>query len=160
MTEVTTIGLYLAKKAFQVHGVDAAGAVTVRRQQVLAFFAKLPPVSGRNGGMRDGALLGARDRQAWPRCADPAGLCEDLCPPQHERPNQRLSSRRPTTGPVGRGDLRGGKPAVDALCRGQDRDAQAAAGIRKVREMLVRQRTMLINTLRGLMAEFGIVVAE
>jgi transposase len=37
---------------------------------------------------------------------------------------------------------------------------QAAAGIHKVREMLIKQRTMLINTLRGLMAEFGIVVAE
>ena len=36
---------------------------------------------------------------------------------------------------------------------------QAAAAIHKVREMLVKQRTMLINTLRGLMAEFGIIVA-
>jgi transposase len=47
MKEVTTIGLDLAKAVFQVHGVDAAGAVTlrraVRRRQVLAFFAKLPP---------------------------------------------------------------------------------------------------------------------
>jgi hypothetical protein len=37
---------------------------------------------------------------------------------------------------------------------------QAAAGIHKVREMLIKQRTMLINAMRGLMAEFGIVVAE
>jgi transposase len=37
---------------------------------------------------------------------------------------------------------------------------QAAAGIHRVREMLVKQRTMLINTLRGLMAEYGIVVTE
>jgi transposase len=45
---------------------------------------------------------------------------------------------------------------------------QAAAGIHKslplartgVREMLVKQRTMLINTLRGLMAEFGVVAPE
>src|SRR5712692_8114671 len=47
MKEVTTIGLDLAKAVFQVHGVDAVGAVTlrrtVRRRQVLAFFAKLPP---------------------------------------------------------------------------------------------------------------------
>src|SRR6516162_11181956 len=46
MAEVTTIGLDLAKRVFQVHGVDAAGVVMVRRalrrQQVLAFFAKLP----------------------------------------------------------------------------------------------------------------------
>ena len=47
MTDITTIGLDTAKSVFQVHGVDADGKVIVRRQlkrrQVLAFFAKLPP---------------------------------------------------------------------------------------------------------------------
>ena len=47
MTTITTIGLDLAKKVFQVHGVDAEGEVVVarklRRKEVLAFFAKLPP---------------------------------------------------------------------------------------------------------------------
>lgn len=45
--DITTIGLDLAKSVFQVHGVDASGAVavrkTLRRSQVLPFFAKLPP---------------------------------------------------------------------------------------------------------------------
>jgi transposase len=47
MTKITTIGLDLAKKVFQVHGVDAEGKVVfarkLRRKYVLAFFAKLPP---------------------------------------------------------------------------------------------------------------------
>src|SRR5207237_2028258 len=47
METVTTIGLDIAKSVFQVHGVDAAGQVVVRRQlkrrYVLAFFQKLPP---------------------------------------------------------------------------------------------------------------------
>ena len=47
MTRITTIGIDLAKKVFQVHGVDAEGNVVVarklRRKEVLAFFAKLPP---------------------------------------------------------------------------------------------------------------------
>ena len=47
MTEIPTIGLDLAKKVFQVHGVDASGAVVVRRalrrSQVLTFFGKLAP---------------------------------------------------------------------------------------------------------------------
>jgi transposase len=47
MTTITTIGLDLAKKVFQVHGVDAEGKVVVarklRRKEVLAFFARLPP---------------------------------------------------------------------------------------------------------------------
>ena len=46
MQTVTTIGLDIAKSIFQVHGVDAAGQVVVRRQlkrrYVLAFFEKLP----------------------------------------------------------------------------------------------------------------------
>jgi transposase len=45
--QITTIGLDLAKSVFQVHGVDAAGQVVVRkslrRAQMLAFFSKLPP---------------------------------------------------------------------------------------------------------------------
>ncbi len=47
MNEVSTIGLDLAKNVFQVHGVDAAGKVVVRRQlrrsQVIPFFKKLAP---------------------------------------------------------------------------------------------------------------------
>jgi transposase len=47
MEQLTTIGLDLAKRVFQVHAVDAAGAVrlrrSLRRKQVLTFFAKLPP---------------------------------------------------------------------------------------------------------------------
>ena len=46
MQAVTTIGLDIAKSVFQVHGVDAAGQVLIRRQlkrrAVLAFFQKLP----------------------------------------------------------------------------------------------------------------------
>lgn len=45
--QVTTVGLDLAKRVFQVHGVDAAGQVVVRRKlqraQVANFFASLPP---------------------------------------------------------------------------------------------------------------------
>ena len=47
MQAITTIGFDIAKSVFQVHGVDAAGQVIVRRQlkrrQVIAFFQKLPP---------------------------------------------------------------------------------------------------------------------
>jgi len=47
MRSISTIGLDVAKSVFQVHGVDAAGQVVIRRQlrrrHVLAFFQKLPP---------------------------------------------------------------------------------------------------------------------
>ena len=83
MQTVTTIGLDIAKSVFQVHGVDAAGQVVIRRQlkrrYVLAFFQKLPP-----------CLVGieacasshhwSRELQALghTRAADAAGLCEAL----------------------------------------------------------------------------------
>lgn len=153
MAEVTTIGLDLAKTVFQVHGVDAAGAVVVRRslrrRQVLAFFAKLPPClvgieacATAHHWARELARLGHEVRLIAPAYAkayvrrnkndpaDAAAICEAV-----SRPSMRF---------------------VTIKTEAQ----QAAAGIHKVREMLIKQRTMLINTLRGLMAEFGIIVAE
>jgi len=60
---ITTIGLDLAKNVFQVQAVDTAGSVVVRKRlrrgQVLAFFAGIPPLDW-PGSLRDGASLGAR----------------------------------------------------------------------------------------------------
>src|SRR4029450_13795318 len=78
MGDVITIGVDLAKSVFQVHGVDAAGAVVVRRQlrrrQGLSFFAKLPPclvgmeacATAHHGG-REIERLGHRVRLMPPR---------------------------------------------------------------------------------------------
>ena len=67
--QITTIGLDLAKHWFQVHGVDAAGKVVVkrrlRRAEVVEFLRDAGAVSRRHGGLRDGAPLGARADRAW-----------------------------------------------------------------------------------------------
>ena len=83
MQVVTTIGLDIAKSVFQVHGVDAAGQVLIRRQlkrrAVLAFFQKLPACSGWDRGLRLVALLVARAPSTRPFGAvDAAGLREAL----------------------------------------------------------------------------------
>ena len=61
--QITTIGLDLAKNVFQVHGIDAAENVVVRKQlrrrQVLEFFQGATAVLDWHGGLRDLALLGA-----------------------------------------------------------------------------------------------------
>ena len=61
--QVTTIGLDIAKNVFQIHGIDAAEKVVVRKQlrrsQVLAFFKGAGSLPGRHGGLRHGPLLGA-----------------------------------------------------------------------------------------------------
>ena len=153
MKEVSTIGLDLAKKVFQVHGVDApvrCGPAGAASRTVLAFFAKLPPclIGWRRARRR---TTGRASWASWgTRCeADSAGLRQGLCASEQERP-----------GGCG-GDLRSGEPAVDALRRDQDgSSSRRRPGVHKVRELLMKQRTMLINPLRGLMAEFGIVVAE
>ena len=79
MQEITTIGLDIAKLVFQVHGIDASGAVIVRRQlrrsQVLPFFGKLPARDRRMSAVHEAGHfviaveLGSADVSAmiWPQ---------------------------------------------------------------------------------------------
>ena len=67
--QITTIGLDIAKNVFQIHGVDAAEKVVVRKQlrrgQVTASSSSVA-VPGRHGGLCHVAPLGARVDEAWP----------------------------------------------------------------------------------------------
>ena len=116
MGEVSTIGLDIAKSVFQVHGVDDAGAVVIRkrisRAKVLEFFAALVAVPGRDRSLPVSTSLGPRAAGAWSHgAADAAELCEGLSQAQQER-RERCG-----------GDLRGGDAAIDAICADEVRTA-------------------------------------
>jgi transposase len=82
MQTITTIGLDIAKSAFQVHGVDAGGQVVIRRQlrrrHVLAFFQKLPPCLVGIERVPHRTIDPVSCRRWVMRWVDAAGLCEAL----------------------------------------------------------------------------------
>lgn len=153
MSEITTIGLDLAKRVFQVHGVDAAGAVVLRRQlkrrQVEGFFGKLPA-----------CLVGMEacgTAHHWARRLRALGHEVRLIAPAYAKAYVRRNKTDPADAAA----------ICEAVSRPQMRFVpvkseadQAVAAVHRVRERLVAQRTMLINMLRGHMAEFGIVVRK
>ena len=153
MKKISTIGLDLAKKVFEVHGVDGEGSVVVRRSlrrsQVLGWFAKLAP-----------CLVGMEacsTAHYWARELSRLGHRVKLIPPIYAKAYVRRNKN----------DAADAAAICEAVSRPSMRfvalkseEQQAAAGIHKVRELLMKQRTMTMNALRSLMAEFGIVVLE
>jgi transposase len=152
MSEITTIGLDLAKHVFQVHGIDAQGTTVLRKRlrrgQVLAFFSRIPPclvgleacATAHYWG-RELAALGHEVRlmpaqyvKAYiKRNKNDAADAEAIC--EAERPRMRFV------------------PVKTA-------EQQASQLLHRGREQLVRQRTMLVNALRAHLAEFGLVAAQ
>ena len=147
---VTTIGLDLAKHLFQAHGVDAQGRAVLRkrlrRAEVLRFFAGLPPCLV---AMEAGATA-----HQWARELMALGHEVRLVPPAYVKPYVRR----------GKSDAVDAEAIREAATRPSMRfvpvksaGRQAVLGLHRARELLIRQRTMLVNALRAHLAEFGIV---
>jgi transposase len=153
MMEISRIGLDLAKGVFQVHAVNAQEQVVVRkvlrRSQLLGWFAKLPPCLI---GME--ACGGANH---WARELTALGHTVRLMPPAYCKAYVRRNKNDPADAAaiceaVGRPSMR--FVPIKTL------EQQSETVTHKSRELLMKQRTMIINSLRGLMAEFGVVVPE
>jgi transposase len=151
MVEITTIGIDIAKNVFQVHGVDAAGAVVLRRQlrraEVMKFFGGLPP-----------CLVGMEacgSAHYWARQVGALGHEVRLLPPAHVKPYVKRGKKN---------DAADAAAICEAVGRPQMRmvpiksaDQQSVLMLHRTRDLLVRQRTMLICALRSHLAEFGLV---
>lgn len=150
--QIATIGLDLAKNVFQVHGVDEVGKLTITRQlrrgQLIGFFKKLPPCLvgmeacatahhwareliklGHTVRLMPASYVKAYVKRSKNDAADAAGICEAVT-----RPSMRFV------------------PVKTA-------ESQAAIMLHRSRDLLVRQRTQLINALRAHLAEVGLVAA-
>lgn len=148
MTEVTTIGLDIAKHAFQVHGADAFGRVVFRRKvaraRLLTFFTSQPPCLV--------ALEACAGAHYWGREIRRLGHTVRLIPPAYVKPFVRRQKN----------DAADAEAICEAAQRPnmrfvavKDEEQQASAVLFRARDLLVRQRTQCINALRGHLAEFG-----
>src|SRR5262249_5254005 len=153
MGEVTTIGLDLAKHVFQVHAVDAEGATDLRKQlrraQVLAFFGRLPPCLV--------GLEACATAHYWTRELRALGHEVRLMPAQYVKAYIKRNKH----------DAADAEAICEAVQRPtmrfvpvQTADQQAAVLLHRGRERLVRQRTGLVNALRGHLAEFGVIAPQ
>src|SRR3974390_3471166 len=150
MQTIATIGLDIAKSVFQVHGIDAAGQVIIRRQLkrrfVLSFFEKLPP-----------CLVGIEacaSSHHWSRELQALGHTVRLMPPAYVKPYVKRQKNDSTD--------------AEAICEAVTRptmrfvptktvEQQSCLMLHRARHLFIRQQTAIINSIRAYLAEFGIV---
>lgn len=151
--EITTIGLDLAKSVFQLHGIDASGSIVLRkklrRSELIDTLQKLPP-----------CLVGIEacaTAHYWAREISAIGHQVRLMPPAYVKAYLRRQKN----------DAADAEAICEAVRRPTMRfvpvksaERQAVLVLHRSRELLVRQRTMLINAIRGHCAEFGMIVAQ
>ena len=150
MQTITTIGFDIAKSVFQVHGVDVAGQVVIRRQlkrrYVLAFFQKLPP-----------CLVGIEacaSSHHWSRELQALGHTVRLMPPAYVKPYVKRQKN----------DMADAEAICEAVTRANMRfvptktpEQQSCLMLHRTRHLFIRQQTAVINVIRAHLSEFGIV---
>ena len=152
MSEITIIGIDLAKRVFQLHGASEDGSVVFRKKlsrgQVLAFISQQPRCVV--------AMEACATAHGWGREFEKLGHDVRLIPPVYVKPFVKRQKN----------DAADAEAIVEAALRPTMRfvsvkteDQQARAMLFRTRRMFVSQRTQLINALRGHLAEHGVVAA-
>ncbi|HET7797899.1 MAG TPA: IS110 family transposase, partial [Nevskia sp.] len=151
--QIMTVGLDLAKNVFQVHGVNVHGKAVLRKQlrreQVAAFFANLPP-----------CLVGMEacgSAHYWGRKLQALGHTVKLMAPQFVKPYVKSNKN----------DAADAEAICEAVGRPSMRfvpiknvEQQAVLAQHRVRQAFVKARTAQANQIRGLLGEFGLIVPQ
>lgn len=151
--QITTIGLDIAKNVFQLHGIDAAGHIVlrrkVRRDQLLAILADFDP-----------CLIGIEacaTAHHWARQLEALGHEVRLMPPVYVKAYVKRNKN----------DAADAEAICEAVARPTMRyvpiksvDAQSVLMLHRARHLLVRQRTAQVSALRAHLAEFGIIAPK
>lgn len=153
MEQVSTIGLDIAKQVFQAHGADASGKVVFRkkisRAKLLSFFASQPPCLV--------ALEACPGAHHWGREITKLGHEVKLIAPSYVKPFVKRQKNDAAD--------------AEAICEAASRPTmrfvaiksepeQASVVVFRARDLLVRQRTQIINAVRGHLTEYGVVVPK
>ena len=151
--QITTLGIDLAKSVFQLHGVDAEGNAVLkkklRRSAVLDFLRDLPP-----------CLIGMEacaTAHYWAREIGALGHEVRMMPPAYVKPYVKRQKN----------DAADAEAICEAVTRSNMRfvpvksaERQGVLVLHRTRDLLMRQRTMILNAIRGHMAEFGVIAAQ
>ena len=153
MTEITTVGVDLAKTIFTIHGVDAHGKTvlrrTVRRERLMEVIAGLPPCLI---GME--ACGGAHD---WARRFEQHGHRVGIMMARFVAPYRKSSKN----------DGNDAEAICEAVARPNMRfvpvksaEQQAVLSLHRIRQGFIEERTATLNRIRGVLAEFGVVLPQ
>jgi len=151
--KITTIGIDLAKEVFQIHGIDEHGKAVLRKQlkrkDMAKFFANLQP-----------CLIGMEacgSAHYWARKLGEYGHTAKLMAPQFVKPYVKTNKN----------DVADAEAICEAVCRPNMRfvpiknvEQQAILSVHRARQGFVKARTAQGNQIRGLLAEFGIVIQK
>ncbi len=151
--ELKRIALDTSKAVFTVHGIDRQDRPVLQRNFMRAafeaFFAKLAPT--------EVALEACGGSHHWGRVLSAMGHQVRLIPPQYVKPFvKRGKNDRNDAEAICEAAGRPGMATVPVKSAGRQADAMIVG----VRDLLVRQRTQLINAVRGHAAEFGVIAAK
>lgn len=153
MENVTTLGIDIAKNVFQLHGIDKQGKVVlqqrVSRSKFPTILANLPP-----------CLIGIEacaTSNYWALKFQSFGHTVKLMSPQYVKPYVKTHKN----------DAKDAEAICEAVTRPtmrfvaiKSKDQQAIQSIHRIRERLVKNRTALINQIRGILGEYGVVIPQ